>query len=47
MALLDLQGMETPTTELATDSSNSKHSCHDSDISVTLCEDSGVSLLAC
>lgn len=48
MALLDLQGMETPTAELAADSSTSKHSCHGSDLSVTLCDGgSDLSLLLC
>ncbi|GAA4726032.1 SapB/AmfS family lanthipeptide [Phytohabitans rumicis] len=48
MALLDLQGMETPVTELAADSSNSKHSCGGSELSVTLCEgESDLSALLC
>lgn len=48
MALLDLQGMEAPNTELAADSSTSKHSCHGSDLSVTLCEGgSELSALLC
>jgi hypothetical protein len=47
MALLDLQGMETPVAELAADSSNSKHSCDGSDLSVTLCDHSDLSVLLC
>ncbi|MEJ3748593.1 SapB/AmfS family lanthipeptide [Actinomycetes bacterium KLBMP 9797] len=47
MALLDLQGLEAPTSEFATDSSNSKHSCAGSDVSLALCGNSDVSLLIC
>jgi hypothetical protein len=48
MALLDLQGMETPIVDLATGSSNSAHSCNGSDLSVALCgETSELSVAAC
>ena len=48
MALLDLQGMETPASELAGGSSNSAHSCNGSDLSVALCgETSDISVVAC
>jgi hypothetical protein len=48
MALLDLQGMESPVVDLATGSSTSGHSCHGSELSVTLCEpQSGLSVLLC
>ncbi|GLI01603.1 SapB/AmfS family lanthipeptide [Micromonospora sp. CPCC 205371] len=47
MALLDLQGMDTPSPELAADSSNSKHSCGGSELSVTLCGESDLSVLLC
>jgi hypothetical protein len=48
MALLDLQGMETPAVELATGSSNSGHSCNGSELSVVLCgETSDLSVLIC
>jgi hypothetical protein len=48
MALLDLQGLEAPNNDLATNSSNSKHSCTGSDLSVALCEGgSELSALLC
>ncbi|HZN77663.1 MAG TPA: SapB/AmfS family lanthipeptide [Micromonosporaceae bacterium] len=48
MALLDLQGMETPAFETSGGSSASGHSCG-SDISVTLCGGHGseLSVVAC
>jgi Lanthionine-containing peptide SapB precursor RamS len=48
MALLDLQGMESPAPETGGHgSSNSGHSCP-SDLSVTLCDGtSGLSVLIC
>lgn len=48
MALLDLQAMESPATDLAHHSSSSGHSCTASDLSITLCGDhSGLSALLC
>jgi hypothetical protein len=48
MALLDLQAMETPIAELATDSSSSNgHSCDGSDVSLALCEHSDLSVALC
>ncbi|MDQ7906431.1 SapB/AmfS family lanthipeptide [Phytohabitans sp. ZYX-F-186] len=42
MALLDLQAMETPATELGNNSSHSNHSCSASDLSALLCGDHSV-----
>jgi hypothetical protein len=42
MALLDLQGMETPTDELANKSDSSGHSCGASELSVALCGEHSV-----
>lgn len=48
MALLDLQAMDAPTSDLATGSSTSGHSCHGSELSLTLCSGpSGFSVLIC
>jgi hypothetical protein len=48
MALLDLQGMETPVDELATNSNSSGHSCGASELSVAACgEHSVLSIAIC
>ncbi|GAA1805624.1 hypothetical protein GCM10009682_29340 [Luedemannella flava] len=48
MALLDLQGMETPAVELSNGSSNSGHSCTGSELSLLLCGvTSDLSVTAC
>lgn len=42
MALLDLQAMDTPADELATNSNSSGHSCGASELSVALCGEHSV-----